>query len=357
MRKISSKELGQPNSDSVDSGVASGAPRVARRTLVLGVTAAGAGMATALVAGADPALAAEGGAVLLGESNTAKGTTSITTKKGVGLQATTSADSSIGLSGTDASSGGGVAVQGTSTNGFGVLGSTDADGPAGVAGVNSSPDGGYGVQGVSSAGTGVYGSGNYGVAGDGTDEPGIAGYSENSFGVYAVSGNANALQVEGDADVTGSISKGGGSFRIDHPLDPAGKYLYHSFVESPDMMNVYNGIVALDTDGRATIALPAWFESLNRDCRYQLTAIGAPSPDLHISGEMFNGRFSVAGGSPGQKVSWQVTGIRQDAWANANRIPVELDKPAKDKGRYVHPELVEGGEPITGLNRRWSHRR
>ncbi len=38
-------------------------------------------------------------------------------------------------------------------------------------------------------------------------------------------------------------------------------------------------------------------------------------------------------------MSWQLTGIRKDAWANANRIPVEHDKSAADKGRFIHPEL------------------
>lgn len=55
----------------------------------------------------------------------------------------------------------------------------------------------------------------------------------------------------GDVDVDGDLSKAGGSFKIDHPLDPANKYLYHSFVESPDMMNIYNGNVTTDAEGKA----------------------------------------------------------------------------------------------------------
>jgi hypothetical protein len=39
------------------------------------------------------------------------------------------------------------------------------------------------------------------------------------------------------------------------------------------------------------------------------------------------------------EVSWQITGIRQDAWANAHRIPVEEDKAGLEKGRYLYPEL------------------
>ena len=41
---------------------------------------------------------------------------------------------------------------------------------------------------------------------------------------------------------------------------------------------------------------------------------------------------------PGGEVSWQVTGIRQDAWANANRIPVEKKKSQEDAGKYLHPK-------------------
>ena len=41
-------------------------------------------------------------------------------------------------------------------------------------------------------------------------------------------------------------------FVIDHPLDPANKYLYHASVESPDVMNIYNGNVVTDANGRAT---------------------------------------------------------------------------------------------------------
>ena len=33
-----------------------------------------------------------------------------------------------------------------------------------------------------------------------------------------------------------------------------------------------------------------------------------------------------------------MTGIRQDAWANANRIQVEEDKPGDERGTYLAPE-------------------
>lgn len=55
--------------------------------------------------------------------------------------------------------------------------------------------------------------------------------------------------------------------------------------------------------------------------------------------EISGNHFRIAGGKPGGKVSWQVTGIRQDAYANAHRIPVEVEKPSRERGYYLHPEL------------------
>jgi hypothetical protein len=299
------------NENSAQAAPGEGRPvRVGRRRLMLGAAAAGAGAAVGLVAGAAPASAApnaNGGAVKLGESNKATTNTSVTTTAENGLQGISSA-------------GGGY---------------------AGVNGINNT-SGCSGVLGTSTNGLGVAGSSTNGV--------GVSGFSTNDTGVAAGSENGTALEVAGNAEVTGTLSKGGGSFKIDHPLDPAGKYLYHSFVESPDMMNVYNGTATLDAAGKATVQLPDWFEALNRDFRYQLTAIGSPAPNLHVSQEVNDGRFRIAGGRAGQKVSWQVTGIRQDAWANANRVPVEVDKPAEDRGRYLHPDLF-GGQPLVKLAR------
>jgi hypothetical protein len=188
-----------------------------------------------------------------------------------------------------------------------------------IAEVTSS--GGAGVMGIASATlgmpVGVYGS---------TDAPmGWAGY---------FSGNVN---------VVGTLWKSAGSFRIDHPLDPENKYLAHSFVESPDMMNIYNGNIVLDANGEAWVQLPAWFEALNQDFRYQLTPIGAPGPNLYIAQTVQNNQFKIAGGQPGMAVSWQVTGIRHDPYAEAHRIQVEEDKAPADQGNYLAP--VEWGQP------------
>ena len=128
----------------------------------------------------------------------------------------------------------------------------------------------------------------------------------------------------GPVNVNGNLAKAGGSFVIDHPTDPANKYLYHSFVESPDMKNIYDGNVVTDGSGTAVVKMPDWFEALNRDFRYQLTVIGQFAQAI-VASKIANGQFAIKTDKPGVEVSWQVTGIRQDAWANAHRVPGEPD--------------------------------
>jgi len=175
-----------------------------------------------------------------------------------------------------------------------------------------------------------------------TNGKGVFGVANNGNAIHGQSSNGYAGFFDGRVRVTGFLEKAGGGFVIDHPLDPANKTLVHSFVESPDMMNIYNGNVTLDRRGRATITMPAYFEALNRDFRYQLTAIGAPA-NLYVAAEIKGNTFRIAGGRPGMKVSWQVTGVRQDAWANANRPKIEKGKPGKERGTYLHPEAF--GQP------------
>jgi len=104
------------------------------------------------------------------------------------------------------------------------------------------------------------------------------------------------------------------------------------------MKNIYDGIAVLDTKGEADVELPSWFGTLNSDFRYQLTCIGAYAP-VYIDREIIGNRFRIGGGAPGMKVSWQVTGIRQDPWAVAHRVPVEEEKPAGEKGYFLDPQL------------------
>jgi hypothetical protein len=191
----------------------------------------------------------------------------------------------------------------------------------------------YGVHGVAQAKDPTITTGiSYGLYGQAYD-------GATAYGVYGYGGSATnnwAGWFSGDVNVTGTLSKGGGAFRIDHPLDPENKYLQHSFVESPDMMNIYNGNITTDGRGYATVEMPSYFDALNRDFRYQLTVIGQFAQAI-VSQEIADSRFIIQTDKPNVKVSWQVTGIRQDKWANSNRIQVELDKQPDQRGKYAHP--------------------
>jgi hypothetical protein len=193
------------------------------------------------------------------------------------------------------------------------------------------------ISGVSNgpSGVGVYGQANNGSTG--ATPIGVWGYTSST------SAGALAGQFTGNVNVVGNLSKSGGSFKIDHPLDPANKYLYHSFVESPDMKNIYDGVVETDTNGEVVVVLPEYFQALNRDFRYQLTVIGQFAQAI-VEHEIQDNRFVIKTDKPGVKVSWQVTGIRQDAWANAHRIPTEVEKPAEERGLYLHPQLYGAPE-------------
>jgi hypothetical protein len=147
---------------------------------------------------------------------------------------------------------------------------------------------------------------------------------------------------DGDVDIRGTLTKMDGAFRIDHPLRPARAYLQHSFVESPDMKNVYDGVVRTGARGYATVELPSWFQALNGRFRYQLTAIRSFARAI-VWREVRRNRFTIRTSRPGVKVSWQVTGIRHDAYARAHPLAVELPKRGAARGRFLAPE--ELGRP------------
>jgi hypothetical protein len=244
---------------------------------------------------------------------------------------------------------GGVGVRGQGGEGDVVL---DATGGIGVQGEGGSPfnsrtgRAGVGVMGI--GGSTIFGNGGVGVvaiggSGDGNDKSGGTGLFASGGKGNLGAANGLAAEFDGDVHISGFLVKGSGSFKIDHPLDPENKYLSHSFVESPDMMNIYNGNVTTDSHGDALVQLPEYFAALNRDFRYQLTVIGTFA-DSTIAEELNDNHFRIKTSLPNVEVSWQVTGIRQDAYANRNRIPVEEKKPKAGRGFYLHPEAF--GQPV-----------
>lgn len=163
------------------------------------------------------------------------------------------------------------------------------------------------------------------------------------FGALAVT-LTGSVKFTGNLAITGALSKGSGTFEIDHPLDPANKLLFHSFVESPDVKNLYDGIATLDENGEAQIQLPDYFDALNNRVRYQFFPLGEAMPNLYIKEEEKDNVFTIAGGVSGGKVSWQITGIRHDAYILKHPIIVEVPKgPSEpvDRGECLYEPLCE----------------
>ena len=303
-----------------------------------------------------------------------------TAGRGVFGQTTATTGTSYGVYGENASTTGGAGVFGRALGTgpvSGIEGRANTPNGNAIYAQNDATTGGIGV--AARGNTAIYGeavgnlggTGVYGIAPQvGGDAIGVRAQTQAQTGkaLWAISSNANgvnyALYAEnagtnsyagyftglpgfGRVHVTGTLSKGMGSFKIDHPLDPANKYLYHSFVESPDMMNIYNGTVVTDADGYATVEMPEWFEALNRQFRYQLTVVDeadtAGFVQVKVVRKVAGNRFTLRTSAPRVEVSWQVTGVRHDAIAEKHRIPVEQDKPEAERGKYLYP--VEHGQP------------
>jgi hypothetical protein len=219
--------------------------------------------------------------------------------------------------------GNGLGVTGRSTGGVGVLGDSAGD---------------NGVQGQSSSGadSGVYGfnsGGGFGVAGRTNANSGIfaAVFGENTAGGYAG-------YFSGATNTRGTTSASLGTYTIDHPQDPANKYLNMEAMSGPEAMSVYNGNVTTNATGDATVTLPGYVEALNKDFRYQLTVIGTFAQAI-VSTEIQKNSFTIKTDKPNVKVSWQVTGVRKDPYAAKNQVEVEQDKPDVERGYYRHPEV------------------
>jgi hypothetical protein len=280
-------------------------------------------------------------------------------KRGDGIHGEASGDQAAGVRGT-----GDTGVQGE--GGFGVEGTSSLYGVYGI-GIGDIGDGvhgrgtgqfGYGVVGEgqlgvlgqsrSSGGVGVVGSSltdlGYGVEGaaSGNFSVGVYGHCDSGTGVHGRAAPNSGKGGYFDGGIT--VVNGPKAFTIDHPVDPENRYLLHTCVESSEMKNVYDGVAHLDKEGATWVELPEWFEALNGDFRYQLTAVGGSAPGLHVAEEIFENRFKIAGGEEGLKVCWQVTGSRKDPWAAANPFEVEQEKREEERGRYLEPSLYDAPE-------------
>lgn len=228
---------------------------------------------------------------------------------------------------------GGVYGTGTGAGGYGLYGDATANLGRGVIGVGS----GTNAVGVDGAATGPTGS-QTGVRGTSVNGYGVEGVATGGGnGIVGIAGTGYAGSFIGNVHVTGTCcSMAAGTTSIDNPTDPANKYLNQALVESPDMKSIVDGNATTDAAGEAVVILPAYFQAATGDYRYQLTVVGQFAQAI-VSSELKDSHFTIKTDKPNVKVSWQVTGIRQDPYAKAHPIQVVQDKPAAEQGKYLHP--------------------
>jgi hypothetical protein len=181
--------------------------------------------------------------------------------------------------------------------------------------------------------TGTDVSDHIGVTGASTP---VAGWG---IGVQGV-GNFYGVFSLGDMGATGAKP-----FTIDHPADPENKMLKHFAIESNEVLNMYRGVIELDANGEATVELPDYFELININYSYQLTAIGTPQQPYVL--QEIQGNTFVVAGAPNTKVSWTVYADRNDPYMQQNPekgIDV-VDKTGDRQGKYLTPELY--GQPAS----------
>ena len=177
----------------------------------------------------------------------------------------------------------------------------------------------------------------------------VAILAESAGGIviaHATSGN-NGIRIvdNGDLEVGGALSKGSGSFRIDHPLESKKDthYLVHSFIEGPQADNIYRGKVDL-VKGSATVNIDTaagmtegTFVALNTNVQcFTSNETDWDSVKGTVSGNTLT--ISCQNASSTATVSWLVIGERQDQhmkdtrWTNdEGKVIVEPLKPTDDE--------------------------
>lgn len=251
--------------------------------------------------------------------------------------------------------GGGAGVTGIdSAFGSGVIGASYNGAAEGVVGLGFSADG-SGVFGQAANGTfqyGLWGVATTGIGGTGNNSIAVVGNNTtagtNAIGVFgqelAAPNGATRYAVFANGDMAASGTK---PFVIDHPTDPANKFLKHFAMESPEVLNMYRGNVILDQNGEGVVQLPSYFASVNNNnFSYHLTPIGAFA-NVYIKEEVTNNQFIIAGGTSGMKVSWMLMTERNDPYLQQypeNKL-VEVPKTGNAVGKYLQPALF--GQPET----------
>ena len=281
---------------------------------------------------------------------------------GNGIRASGGSDNNGGEGGTGVqASGGDSSGQEVGGNGVRAFGGRSPDAVGGTAVLAVGGDGRLGGRGIEASGgsadSGAAGvglaaaGGNSSTGNGGTGITAMGGTgSQGGDGIFAQAGHTTNGTTSGRAaaflgivEIGGILSVSGTkNFKIDHPLDPENKYLLHAAIESSEVLNIYSGNVVTDDKGEASVTLPDWFEAINKDLRYQLTAVGTFARAI-VAEKVKDNRFTIRTDAPRVEVSWQVTGVRSDAAMLKHPFKSEEDKADNERGFYVTPEAF--GQP------------
>ena len=168
----------------------------------------------------------------------------------------------------------------------------------------------------------------------------VAGDNTLRIGGNYTVGGWLSFDTSGNATFSGSLSKGSGSFKIDHPLQSKKDthHLVHSFVEAPQADNIYRGKVDL-VDGSATVNIDSvagmtegTFVALNREVQcFTSNESDWDAVKGSVSGNILT--ISCQNNSSTATISWLVIGERKDKhmydtdWTDENgKVIVEPEK-------------------------------
>ena len=180
-------------------------------------------------------------------------------------------------------------------------------------------------------GSGSASSPTYSFSGD--TDTGMYAYGANSIGFSTFSvwkfvvDYAGTSYFNGNVQMTGSISKASGTFKIPHPLDEENKTLVHGFVESPRYDLVYRGTVTL-SDGTATASID---EASNNMTVGTFTAL-TKNPQVWVQndtgwgavkGRVEDGNIIITAEdtTSSDTISWLVIAERNDTYINSSKEP------------------------------------
>jgi hypothetical protein len=165
-----------------------------------------------------------------------------------------------------------------------------------------------------------------------------------SQGTLRLSVGGTTTTLAGNLVVSGSVTKGSGTFKIDHPLKPDSHHLVHSFIEGPNADLLYRGKAEL-VEGAASINIDeaarmteGTFVAL---CRNTQCFVSNESDWDAVRARVVGNRIFIECMNPSSTatVSWLVIGERQD------KHMMDIDW-TDEMGRViVEPEKIAEPEP------------